>query len=433
MGGAVGTSRTLAHTVLCTYTRALVRFHPARLTGSSLALVALVACAFPAHAAKVACVGDSITFGYGLGNPSTESYPAQLAERLGAAHTVQNFGVSGATLLKQGDKPYWNESAYAASGAFDADVVVVMLGTNDAKPQNWSRKAEFAPNYAELIEHYRALGALVYVATPPPVYPPGAFDIPPDVVANEVVSLVRSIATDENAPLVDVFTALSGKAGDFPDTVHPNAAGAGLIADAVKAALDEHGLGGASGAAGAGGAGQAGRSNGGAAAFGGASSGTSPGGAGGRGGAPNTGGAGAGGGLAGATNGGSANGGGSVNGGSVNGGSVNGGAPTAGGNPGVGGQGSLPAGSSGTMGGNTGSAGTAATSGGTTTGRAGTANAGEPGAPARDAGDSDGCGCRTGESHAPVGGALALGGLAFALVVRRRRSTQCTNFDSRRM
>src|SRR5689334_8855673 len=108
-----------------------------------------------ANAAKIACVGDSITYGSGLGDRGTESYPAVLQTLVGSAHTVENFGVSGATLLKNGDKPYWDESAYGSSGSFEPDVVVIMLGTNDAKPQNWSHASEFAGDYAALIEHYR--------------------------------------------------------------------------------------------------------------------------------------------------------------------------------------------------------------------------------------------------------------------------------------
>jgi acyl-CoA thioesterase I len=158
-------------------------------------LVAAVSWTSGAEAAKIACVGDSTTYGYGLTNRASESYPAVLEGLLGATHTVQNFGVSGCTLLKNGDKPYWKEGTFSSSDNFDPDVVIVMLGTNDAKPQNWSHKAEFSSDYLALIDHYRALGALVYVAAPPPVYDPGAFDIAPTVVASEVVPLLRQIAT----------------------------------------------------------------------------------------------------------------------------------------------------------------------------------------------------------------------------------------------
>ena len=54
---------------------------------------------------KVACAGNSITFGYTLQNRETESYPAQLQQMLGDKYTVGNFGKSGATLLNKGHRP----------------------------------------------------------------------------------------------------------------------------------------------------------------------------------------------------------------------------------------------------------------------------------------------------------------------------------------
>ncbi len=211
----------------------------------------------PAAAAKIACVGDSITYGYGLSNPSAQSYPAVLQTLVGSTHTVQNFGVSSCTLLKSGDRPYWKESAFTSSDTFDPDVVIVMLGTNDAKPQNWSHKADFTTDYRALVEHYRGLGALVYVAAPPPVFQAGAFTISPDVLNKEIVPLVRQIAADLDAPLIDVFQALTGKDSYFPDTIHPDAQGARLLAETVAAALREGGFGGATASTDAGAGGRA--------------------------------------------------------------------------------------------------------------------------------------------------------------------------------
>jgi acyl-CoA thioesterase I len=386
----------------------------------SYATVVAAFCWAPsASGAKVACVGDSITFGYGLGNPSAESYPAVLAARLGAAHTVQNFGVNGATLLKNGDSPYWDQANYTASGAFDPDVVVIMLGTNDAKPQNWSREAEFSPDYAELIAHYRSLGALVYVATPPPVYGAGAFDIQPAVVANEVVPLVRTIATDAGAPLVDVFTALSDEAQLFPDTVHPNAAGAELIAEAVFAALDEGGLGGAGGMGGMGGMG------------GGATAGASGAGDGG-GGATAAGGAGSRAGGAGTNTAG-------------NGGAPMGGAPTAGGSGASSGAGTsnggepATSGASGMGGGGGASAGTVNAAGGAANATSGGAsNGGGNGSPGGAGGqvsggagempdmarasDDGGCSCRAGREPGSWSSLWLALGVVLARVTRSRRS-----------
>lgn len=371
----------------------------------------------PAAAAKIACVGDSITFGYNLSDPSTQSYPAVLGVALGKGDTVQNFGVSGATLLKSGDKPYWDQASFDASTSFAPDVVIIMLGTNDAKPQNWSKKAQFSADYADLISHYRSLGALVYVAAPPPVYPPGAYDIPPDVVANEVVPLVEALAVQANAPLIDVFTALSDKAQDFPDTVHPNAAGAALIADTVRASLDMYGLGGAGATAGAGGTGTA------AGAGGMFATGT--------GGAPAAGSGNAGGGMAGA----------SAASGS---GPTAGGAPTAaGGATGAAGAtmlgaGGSPATSGGTAGAARGGAGASSSGGGAPnaaagasgaprTNAAGTGGSGMPAAPGAAAEPSatpnsgaSGCGCRASRSGSPARAALAFA-LAFVALGRRRR------------
>jgi len=373
------------------------------------ALAVVLGATRAATAAKIACVGDSITFGYNLTDPSTQSYPAVLGMRLGSSDTVQNFGVSGATLLKSGDKPYWNEANFTASTSFAPDVVVVMLGTNDAKAQNWSNKAEFLPDYLDLIAHYRGLGALVYVAKPPPVYPPGAYDIPPDVVANEVVPLVEMIAGQASAPLVDVFTALSDKAEDFPDTVHPNAAGAALIADAVQASLDMYGLGGASPLAGAGGMGTSAGAGGALAASG-------------TGGAPSGGNVNAGGGVPSSAG-------------------RGGGEPSAGGVPsasgtGMQGAGGSPATNGGAANAARGGSGEPAGSGAGTTsaGAAGGAGVGVAGAgassvsasagsgPAGATSGASGCGCRASRAGAPGGVFTALA-LVFSAFRRRRRQS----------
>ena len=65
-----------------------------------------------AEAKKVACLGDSITFGAGVKNRGENNYPLQLEKMLGNNYQVKNFGVNGATILKKGDKPYWKLGAY---------------------------------------------------------------------------------------------------------------------------------------------------------------------------------------------------------------------------------------------------------------------------------------------------------------------------------
>ena len=67
---------------------------------------------------KVACVGDSITFGAGIKERETQCYPVQLGQLLGDEFEVRNFGVNGATLLKQGDLPYWNRPQFKMATEF---------------------------------------------------------------------------------------------------------------------------------------------------------------------------------------------------------------------------------------------------------------------------------------------------------------------------
>ena len=86
---------------------------------------------------KVACVGNSITFGYLLDNPSTDSYPSQLQKMLGNGYVVGNFGHSGATLLNHGHRPYTKQKEYTEALNYKADIVVIHLGVNDTDPRNW--------------------------------------------------------------------------------------------------------------------------------------------------------------------------------------------------------------------------------------------------------------------------------------------------------
>lgn len=186
---------------------------------------------------KVACVGDSITAGYGAGGP--DSYPNVLGKLLGASYQVANFGVSGATLMKSGDKPYWKEAAFTKAAEFAPDVVVLMLGTNDSKPQNWKNKDSFAGDYRAMVDHFTALPnhPKVYVCLPAPVYGAGNFAITNPPVKDEILPLIRKVAADAKAPIIDVNAALSERPELFPDTVHPNAAGYKLLAETIAKAL----------------------------------------------------------------------------------------------------------------------------------------------------------------------------------------------------
>jgi lysophospholipase L1-like esterase len=191
-------------------------------------------------AVRVACVGDSITYGAGIPDREHNSYPAQLQNLLGDGYQVRNFGVSGATLLKRGDKPYWKEKAFDEAKAFNPNIVIIKLGTNDSKPQNWRHKDEFLADAKDLVAALQALDSKpkVYVCRPVPAFP-GNFGIRDQVIHEEIVPLLDKAAKAKDAKEIDLYKALSGHADLFPDKVHPNAEGAKLMAETIAMNLVE--------------------------------------------------------------------------------------------------------------------------------------------------------------------------------------------------
>jgi len=169
---------------------------------------------------------------------------------LGAGWDVRNFGVNGATLLKKADRPYFKQKAHNEALAFAPDIVVIMLGTNDSKHRgdgslesehaidNWQYKADYIPDYEALIAAFRKANpeVKVYVCLPTPCFP-GRWGINNKTIHDEIIPLVRQVAKDENASIIDLNTALAGKKNLFPDTVHPNSAGAKIMAETVYHAL----------------------------------------------------------------------------------------------------------------------------------------------------------------------------------------------------
>jgi lysophospholipase L1-like esterase len=187
---------------------------------------------------NVACIGDSITAGVGSSNPSND-YPSQLQDLLGDDYIVTNYGVSSTTMLKNGDFPYWNTSAYTSSLAASPDIVIIMLGTNDSKPQNWTYQSQFLSNYIDMINSYRALPShpMIYVNTCPTVAGSGNYGITNPIVTGQVVPLVKQAAAATGAPVNDVNTGTAFIPLDFPDNVHPNDAGHLTIANVVFTGL----------------------------------------------------------------------------------------------------------------------------------------------------------------------------------------------------
>ncbi|MFZ4455042.1 MAG: GDSL-type esterase/lipase family protein [Bacteroidales bacterium] len=189
---------------------------------------------------RVACIGNSITYGAGIKNRDSLSYPAQMGRILGKDWVVGNFGISGATLLKKGDKPYWKQARLSDAMAFAPDVVVIKLGTNDSKPQNWKFKDEYVSDYLKLVDTLQALPShpLVFVCLPAPAYG-DKWGIRDSIINADVIPMVKQVAKERKLKIINLNKELSNHAELFPDLIHPNAEGAGLMAQKIASVLQK--------------------------------------------------------------------------------------------------------------------------------------------------------------------------------------------------
>lgn len=190
---------------------------------------------------KVACVGNSVTYGYKLDDPKTESYPSQLQEMLGDGYEVGNFGRSGATLLFNGHNPYVKTQEFVEAKKFEADIVVIHLGLNDTDPRNWpTYKDEFAMDYSNLIDSLTQHNSdcRVIIARMSPIFDRHArFESSTRDWYYEVQREIENVAKYRGVELIDFQELLQSYPTMMPDALHPDKEGAGLLAKRVYSAV----------------------------------------------------------------------------------------------------------------------------------------------------------------------------------------------------
>ena len=188
---------------------------------------------------RVACVGNSITDGHGIPQPDANGYPAILGRRLGDGYLVRNFGVSGRTMLCKGDQPYMATDVYQRCKEFNPDIVVVKLGTNDSKPQNWRHKDEFISDMQQMIDELRALSSHpdIYLALPIKAMS-SSFNISDSVIVNGIIPMIRHVAERNSLKVIDLYSVFEGHPEWLlPDGIHPDTDGAAVIASEVEKAI----------------------------------------------------------------------------------------------------------------------------------------------------------------------------------------------------
>lgn len=191
---------------------------------------------------KVACVGDSITYGHSVSGWGKNHYPAVLQDILGEAYHVANFGVSGACINKNGNKPYIKRTVYEESIKYDADVLVFMLGSNDSKPKNWIDMETFLEQYGELLNTYlqKEKRPKVYIGICAKAYyvdgvksGTARYNIRPDIV-DQIATALKEKYEQEDVVIVDIHELTEKHSEWFEkDGVHPNKDGARAIANKV--------------------------------------------------------------------------------------------------------------------------------------------------------------------------------------------------------
>ncbi|WP_297192776.1 GDSL-type esterase/lipase family protein, partial [uncultured Porphyromonas sp.] len=190
---------------------------------------------------RVACIGNSITYGYGLQDRDREAYPVLLQQFLGAKYQVENFGKSGATLLARGHRPYFQQEEYHRALAFRPDIAVIHLGVNDTDPRNWPNyRDEFIPDYRHLIDTLRSISPRVRIliarTTPIGVEHP-RFESGTRDWQLQIQQAIEQVAETAGVELIDFHSPLYPFPHYFPDAVHPTAPGTRILAETAYRAI----------------------------------------------------------------------------------------------------------------------------------------------------------------------------------------------------
>lgn len=191
---------------------------------------------------KVACVGNSITFGTGTPDPETCSYPAQLRNLLDTTrYDIRKFGRPGTTVLDKGHNPFVKSPEHAAMLEFAPDIAVIHIGINDTDPRNWPNyNDEFVSNLYALTQRLREVNPevrlIMALNTPVKVTHP-RFKSGTRLWRDKVRHAVATVAEMSGAEIIDFESPLMDRMDLLPDGLHPDTEGLGLLAQKVASAI----------------------------------------------------------------------------------------------------------------------------------------------------------------------------------------------------
>ncbi|MBO4107977.1 GDSL-type esterase/lipase family protein [Streptococcus suis] len=182
---------------------------------------------------RIATVGDSLTYGYGLEDRLNHAYPCILAEKLGHAYQVANFGLSGRSLQSTADYPYFQEKNAQLSLDYQPDLVLIMIGSNDSRAPYWNQE-RFEQEYRQMIETYLNLESQPdVIIMVPPYIPTSRFGLNNEIVKTVLQEMIPRLAEEYGLEWINFYPLTEGHAEYYSDGLHLTPLGNQLLADEV--------------------------------------------------------------------------------------------------------------------------------------------------------------------------------------------------------
>ena len=179
--------------------------------------------------ARVACMGDSIT--------QITDYPMDLQTLLGNSSSVGDFGVSGSTVDFNTSNAYYFQKSFMEARNFQPTTVIIMLGTNDARSDNYPQIGTFVADYEHMLTRIENFSSKpqIFIALPPPIYN-NVLNLSETNLEQGVLPRIRQVASEMKLPLIDVNSHMDNPEY-FVDGVHPNMEGAQVVANVIYDAI----------------------------------------------------------------------------------------------------------------------------------------------------------------------------------------------------
>ncbi|MFD2935960.1 GDSL-type esterase/lipase family protein [Spirosoma flavum] len=195
--------------------------------------------AYAQNKVRIACIGNSITYGHGLTNREQNSYPGQLQTLLGANYEVMNFGVSSKTIIRNVDNSYVDTPAYQQALKSNPDLVFIKLGTNDSRLPYRLQINRFVPDYKLLIQTIKALPThpRIILLSPVASFLTDTTRQTDQAISALVIPRIQQVAFDEKCELIDLHALFIDHPDYFPDKLHPDSLGTAVIAKRLYEAV----------------------------------------------------------------------------------------------------------------------------------------------------------------------------------------------------